>query len=89
MALYHVSIRVYIHICVEQVNKLQLYSFFFALSLEEKGAFIVERNPRIVKDHTESRREGGWRVGVGVSASKMANNSHSPSVQGISTTAKA
>lgn len=52
---------------VKQVGKLQLYSLFFFLV---KGvAFIVEWNPRIVKDHTASMRGR-------VSTSKMANDSH-------------
>lgn len=38
--------------------------------LVKGGAFIVEWNPRIVKDHTASRRGGGSAL------SKMANDSH-------------
>lgn len=52
---------------VKQVGKLQLYSLFFFLV--KGGAFIVEWNPRIVKDHTASVRGR-------VSTSKMANDSH-------------
>lgn len=42
---------------VKQVGKLQLHSRF----LVKGGAFIVEWNPRIVKDHTASRRGEGQR----------------------------
>jgi len=52
-------------VSVKQVGKLQLYSLF----LVKGGAFIVEWNPRIVKDHTASMRGR-------VSTSKMANDSH-------------
>ncbi len=53
-------------VSVKQVGKLQLYSLFL---VKGGGAFIVEWNPRIVKDHTTSTRGR-------VSTSKMANDSH-------------
>lgn len=78
-------------VCAKQVGKLQWYSVLFLL--KKGGAFIVEWNPRIVEDHTGRERGGRGGGGKGrggwVRASKMANDSQSPSAPGIRSTPKA
>lgn len=58
--------------CAKQVGKLQLHSLIFSLLERGRGGGgrevvpaclpLVEWNPRIVRDHTGSRRGGGVRA---------------------------